>query len=251
MIALAKPVAYVPAGSLATLRHKATGCRDCPLWRHATHTVFGQGPAHAQAMLIGEQPGAQEDLAGEPFVGPAGQLLDRALAEAGLDRRDLYLTNTVKHFKYETRGKARLHKRANAAEQAACRQWLAAELARVQPRLLVGLGAMAAQTLFGNAFRISTQRGQWRDLGPQARGLATWHPSAVLRMPRAERRRQVYRDMVADLHEVALALATLAHKPERRGRSATPDVPGAAARVGRTGSGVLARPHRSAAASRR
>ena len=108
------------------------------------------------------------------------------MAEAGLDRRDLYLTNTVKHFKYETRGKARLHKRANAAEQAACRQWLAAELARVQPRLVVGLGAMAAQTLFGNAFRISTQRGQWRDMGPQARGLATWYPLAVLRMPRED-----------------------------------------------------------------
>ena len=251
MIALAKPVAYVPAGSLATLRHKATGCRDCPLWRHATHTVFGQGPAHAQAMLIGEQPGAQEDLAGEPFVGPAGQLLDRALAEAGLDRRDLYLTNTVKHFKYETRGKARLHKRANAAEQAACRQWLAAELARVQPQLVVGLGAMAAQTLFGNAFRLSTQRGQWRDLGTPARGLATWHPSAVLRMPHADRRRQVYLELVTDLHAVALALTTLTHPSERRDKSATSGVPDAAARMDRTGSGVRPRRHRSAAASRR
>lgn len=207
MIPLAKPVEHVPAGSLTTLRRKAAECRDCPLWRHATRTVFGKGPAHAAAMLIGEQPGAQEDLAGEPFVGPAGQLLDRALAEAGLDRRSLYLTNTVKHFKYETRGKTRLHKRANATEQAACRQWLAAELARVQPRLVVGLGAMAAQTLFGNAFRISTQRGQWRDLDPQARGLATWHPSAVLRMPHEERRREAYLELVADLHQVALALA--------------------------------------------
>jgi DNA polymerase len=210
VIALAKPVGHVPAGSLSTLRRKAARCRDCPLWRHATRTVFGKGPAHAVAMLIGEQPGAQEDLAGEPFVGPAGQLLDRAMAEAGLDRRALYLTNTVKHFKYETRGKARLHKRANAAEQAACRQWLAAELARVQPRLVVGLGAMAAQTLFGNAFRISTQRGQWRDMGTQARGLATWHPSAVLRMPREARRREAYLELVADLHEMALALGALA-----------------------------------------
>jgi len=158
-------------------------------------------------MLIGEQPGAQEDLAGEPFVGPAGQLLDRAMAEAELDRRTLYLTNTVKHFKYEPRGKARLHKRANAAEQAACRQWLAAELERVQPRLVVGLGAMAAQTLFGNAFRISTEHGRWRLLGAQARGLATWHPSAVLRMPQEQRRQQAYRELVADLHQVALALA--------------------------------------------
>lgn len=209
-ITLAKPVAYVPAGSLAALRHQAMECRDCPLWRHATQTVFGQGPAHAKAMLIGEQPGAQEDLAGKPFVGPAGQLLQRAMAEAGLARRALYLTNTVKHFKYETRGKARLHQRANAAEQAACRQWLAAELARVRPQLVVGLGAMAAQTLFGNAFRLSTQRGQWRDLGPQARGLATWHPSAVLRMPHEQRRHAAYRELVADLHEVALALAACA-----------------------------------------
>jgi DNA polymerase len=214
VIALAKPAGHVPAGSLTTLRRKAAGCQDCPLWRHATHTVFGKGPAHAAAMLIGEQPGAQEDLAGEPFVGPAGHLLDRAMAEAGLDRQTLYLTNTVKHFKYEMRGKARLHKRANAAEQAACRQWLAAELARLQPRLVVGLGAMAAQTLFGNAFRISTERGQWRDLGTQARGLATWHPSAVLRMPRKERRREAYVELVADLHAVAAALAAL---PKRTG----------------------------------
>jgi DNA polymerase len=211
---LAKPVDHVPAGSLTTLRREAADCRDCPLWRHATQTVFGKGPAHAAAMLIGEQPGAQEDLAGEPFVGPAGQLLDRAMAEAGLDRKALYLTNTVKHFKYETRGKARLHKRANAAEQAACRQWLAAELDRVQPRLVVGLGAMAAQTLFGNGFRISRQRGQWRELDTQARGLATWHPSAVLRMPREERRQQAYLELVTDLHEVALALGDLARATE-------------------------------------
>jgi DNA polymerase len=212
VIALAKPIEHVPTGSLATLRRKAADCRDCPLWRHATQTVFGQGPASAPAMLIGEQPGAQEDLIGAPFVGPAGQLLDRAMAEAGLDRQALYLTNAVKHFKYELRGKARLHKRANAAEQAACRQWLAAELDRVQPRLVVGLGAMAAQTLFGNAFRISTQRGQWRDLASPVRGLATWHPSAVLRMPREERRHAAYLELVADLRQLALALSALARQ---------------------------------------
>jgi uracil-DNA glycosylase len=210
VIALAKPVDVIPAGNLATLRRKAAGCRACPLWRGATHTVFGRGPAHAAAMLIGEQPGTQEDQTGEPFVGPAGQLLDRAMAEAGLDRGTLYLTNTVKHFKYEMRGSAKLHKSANAAEQAACRQWLAAELSRVQPHVVVGLGAMAAKTLFGNAFRISTERGQWRDLGTQARGLATWHPSAVLRMPREDRRHEAYAELVADLREVALALAILA-----------------------------------------
>jgi DNA polymerase len=207
VIALAKPVDHVPEGSLTALRRKASGCRACPLWRNATRTVFGKGPAHAAAMLVGEQPGAQEDLAGEPFVGPAGHLLDQAMTEAGLDRHALYLTNTVKHFKYESRGEARLHKRANAAEQAACRQWLAAELDRVRPKLVVGLGAMAAQTLFGRAFRISTQHGQWRDLGTQAHGLATWHPSSVLRMPHRERRHQAYAELVADLHEVAIALA--------------------------------------------
>ncbi|WP_426702602.1 UdgX family uracil-DNA binding protein [Rhodanobacter sp. Col0626] len=206
VIPLAKPVDDIPAGNLATLRRKAGHCRACPLWRDATRTVFGEGPVHAPAMLIGEQPGAQEDIAGEPFVGPAGQLLDRAMADAGLDRKALYLTNTVKHFKYEVRGTAKLHKRANASEQAACRQWLAAELLRVQPRLVIGLGAMAAQTLFGKSFRITSQRGEWHDLGEGVRGLATWHPSAVLRMPRQERRQQAYAELVADLREVAAAL---------------------------------------------
>ena len=212
VVPLAKPAGTIPAGNLATLRRKAADCRDCPLWRGATRTVFGKGPAHATAMLIGEQPGAQEDLAGEPFVGPAGHLLDKAMAEAGLDRRTLYLTNTVKHFKYEVRGKAKLHKRANASEQAACRQWLAAELLRVQPRLVVGVGAMAAQTLFGDAFRITRQRGQWRDMGEGVRGFATWHPSAVLRMPRADRRDAAYAELVSDLREIAAALAALGGK---------------------------------------
>lgn len=209
VVPLAKPAENIPAGSLATLRRKAADCHDCPLWRGATHTVFGKGQAHAAAMLIGEQPGAQEDLAGEPFVGPAGHLLDKAMVEAGLDRSALYLTNTVKHFKYEVRGKAKLHKRANASEQAACRQWLAAELLRVQPRLIVGLGAMAAQTLFGDAFRITRQRGEWRDMGEGVRGFATWHPSAVLRMPRADRRDAAYAELVGDLREIAAALAAL------------------------------------------
>ena len=152
-------------------------------------------------MLIGEQPGLQEDLQGLPFVGPAGQLLDRALDEAGLDRGALYLTNTVKHFKYELRGKARLHKRANAAEQEACRMWLAAELARLQPRIVVALGAMAAQTLFGSTFSITRERGRWRRLGPDTEGFATWHPSAVLRTP-DEERAKVYRQLVHDLSEI-------------------------------------------------
>lgn len=209
-VPLAKPVDDVPDGTLPTLRRKARDCHACPLWRYGTQTVFGQGPAAARVMLIGEQPGLQEDREGVPFVGPAGQLLDRALGEAGLDRSTLYLTNTVKHFKYETRGTARLHKRANAAEQAACRMWLAAELLRVRPELVVGLGAMAAQTMFGNAFRITRERGAWHPLGEGMQGLATWHPSAVLRMPEEEKRHAAFAELVADLRSVADALGRLA-----------------------------------------
>ena len=199
---LAKPVDEIPDGNVAALRRKARDCRACPLWKRATLTVFGEGPAHAEVMLIGEQPGLQEDREGLPFVGPAGGMLDRALAEAGIDRESLFLTNTVKHFKYESRGTAKLHKRANAAEQAACRMWLAAELARVQPRLVVALGAMAAQTLFGNSFRITRDRGQWRDLDDRTQGMATWHPSAILRAP-DDRRSMLYRELVEDLRSIA------------------------------------------------
>lgn len=205
-VPLAKPVAEIPTGALTTLRRKARSCRACPLWRNAKQTVFGEDPVAAAAMLIGEQPGQQEDETGAPFVGPAGHLLDRALEDAGLDRTTLYLTNTVKHFKYEARGNAKLHKRANAFEQTACRQWLAAELLRVQPRMVIGLGAMAAQTLFGNAFRITRERGVWRELDQGVRGMATWHPSAVLRMPEPARRHQAYGELVADLRQLANVL---------------------------------------------
>lgn len=206
-IHLAKPPERIPTGALSTVRRKALGCHDCPLWMHATQTVFGKGPAHAQAMLVGEQPGAQEDLQGEPFVGPAGRVLDKALEEAGLRREELYLTNTVKHFKFEPRGKARLHKRASAAEQAACRQWLAAELLRVKPRVVVALGAMAAQTLFGAQFRMTRQRGQWLPLSATAQGLSTWHPSYVLRARDDAARERAYAELVADLRLVAAQLA--------------------------------------------
>jgi DNA polymerase len=208
-VPLAKLASDIPAGNLDTLRRKARTCQACPLWRNAKQTVFGEGPAHASIVMIGEQPGMQEDIAGKPFVGPAGQLLDRAMGEAGLDRGRVYLTNAVKHFKYETRGTAKLHKRANASEQAACRQWLAAELLRVKPQLVIGLGAMAAQTMFGNDFRITSERGKWKHLGDGVRGLATWHPSAVLRMPREERRHAAFAELVADLREVAATLASL------------------------------------------
>lgn len=199
-VPLAKPVAEVPDGSVAALRRKARGCHACPLWEPATQTVFGEGPADAHIMLIGEQPGLHEDIEGEPFVGPAGRILDRALTEAGLDRSALYLTNTVKHFKYEQRGTAKLHKRANAAEQAACRMWLAAELARVRPRIVIALGAMAAQTLFGNGFRLTRERGEWRPLGERADGMATWHPSAILRG--RDRSEAMYRQLVEDLRSI-------------------------------------------------
>ena len=201
-VPLAKPVGEIPPGDLKQLRRAARDCHACPLWKKATRTVFGVGPEDAAIMMIGEQPGLYEDREGLPFVGPAGKLLDRALEEARLERAQLYLTNTVKHFKYEQRGKARLHKRANAAEQAACRMWLAAELLRIQPRILVALGAMAAQTLFGSTFSIVRQRGRWQQLAPGREGLATWHPSAVLRTP-DENRDAMYRQLVEDLREVA------------------------------------------------
>ena len=199
---LAKPVREIPPGGLATLRRKARDCHACDLWKHATQTVFGAGADHARIMMIGEQPGLQEDAQGLPFVGPAGRLLDRALGDAKVDRGTLYLTNTVKHFKYEMRGKLRLHKRANAAEQEACRMWLAAELATVRPRIVVALGAMAAQTLFGNTFSITRERGQWRRLGPETEGFATFHPSAILRTP-DEQRATLYRQLVEDLSGIA------------------------------------------------
>jgi len=181
-VPLAKPVDRIPEGSLASLREQAQDCRACPLWRNATQTVFGAGPADARVMFIGEQPGSQEDIEGRPFVGPAGKLLHEALSAAGIDPAALYVTNTVKHFKYERSGKVRLHKRANAAEQAACRPWLAAEMLRLKPRLVVALGAMAAQTLFGNQFRLTQEHGRWREIGTDTQAMATWHPAALLRM---------------------------------------------------------------------
>jgi|SRR5690606_25959401 len=202
---LAKPVDEIPAGSLAKLRREAQACRRCPLWRFGTQTVFGKGSSSAAMMLIGEQPGSQEDLQGEPFVGPAGRLLREAMQDAGIDVGRVYLTNTVKHFKYEQRGKARLHKRANAGEQAACRPWLAAELARVRPGVIVALGAMAAQTLFGTGFRLTRERGQWHDLGQGSCALATWHPSAILRM-RGTDREGARAQLVGDLEIAASRL---------------------------------------------
>jgi len=188
----------IPDASIPKLRRAARGCRRCPLWEHATQTVFGEGPEETTTLMIGEQPGAREDESGHPFVGPSGQMLDRALAELGVDRASIYVTNVVKHFKFEQRGKVRLHKRANAAEQAACRYWLMAELQRVRPTRIVCLGGMAAQAIFGRSFRLLAQRGRWFDLGDGRRAMATVHPSYLLRVPDADRQ-AAYSAFVRDL----------------------------------------------------
>ncbi len=196
------PVAHPRGASeptpLTEIRTLAQGCRRCPLWQPATQTVFGEGPDSAHTMIIGEQPGDKEDLSGKPFVGPAGRLLDRALQELGVDRSGLYVTNTVKHFKFEPRGKIRLHMRANAMEQLACRPWLDAELDRVRPARIVCLGGMAAQAIFGKGFRLMSERGQWRNLDNGVAAFATVHPSWILRLPAAERL-EGYRGFVRDL----------------------------------------------------
>ncbi|MBO9718191.1 MAG: UdgX family uracil-DNA binding protein [Pseudoxanthomonas sp.] len=203
---LAKPVDELPPGSVSQLRQEAAGCRRCPLWRPATQTVFGRGPVRARIMLVGEQPGSEEDLRGQPFVGPAGRLLRELLAEAGLDPASAWLTNTVKHFKFVPRGKRRIHSRASAAEQAACRPWLAAELDRIRPAIVVALGAMAAQTLFGSGFSVTRERGRWQAIGPHTQALATWHPSAILRM-RPPQREQARAQLLADLRSAVEALS--------------------------------------------
>jgi probable DNA metabolism protein len=197
-----------PSGdeSIATLRKRAKGCRACPLWAPATQTVFGEGSEDARVFVIGEQPGDQEDLSGHPFVGPAGQLFDRALLEAGVDRGDLYVTNTVKHFKFELRGKRRLHKRANAAEQAACRPWLEAELARIKPARILCLGAMAAQAIFGRSFKLMAERGKWHALSDDAKAMATVHPSYLLRVPDEDERHRAYAEFVRDLKRLKAAM---------------------------------------------
>lgn len=191
---------------MSSLRGAARTCQGCQLYRFATQTVFGEGPAPADLMLIGETPGDQEDLQGRPFVGPAGRLLDDALVAAGLSRQSVYVTNAVKHFKWEERGKRRLHKKPGAREIAACRPWLEAEIRVVRPRVIVCLGATAAQTLLGPAFRITKERGklvacEWSEVL-----LATHHPSAALRAPSSEDRRRMREELAADLRSAAAAV---------------------------------------------
>jgi uracil-DNA glycosylase family protein len=189
--------------SLKALREAAAGCRACPLWELGTQTVFGEGSPKAELVLVGEQPGDQEDLAGKPFVGPAGRLLDTALEEAGIDRKLAYVTNVVKHFKWQPRGKRRIHQKPNAAEIAACRPWLDAELSVLQPKALVCLGATAAQALLGRQFRVSRDRGVAveSDLAPVV--MATVHPSSILRSDNREQELELF---VEDLRRVAEAL---------------------------------------------
>jgi DNA polymerase len=186
---------------LRSVREDAKTCRDCPLWRNATQTVFGEGRAHASVMLVGEQPGDQEDLQGKPFVGPAGRMLDKAFAELGVERSNLYVTNAVKHFKFELRGKRRLHKKPSDLEIAACHQWLEREIALVQPHLIVALGGTAARSIFGKTTAIERNRGRIIDTqtsGLPADILVTIHPSFLLRMP-PEDKAAAFERFVADL----------------------------------------------------
>jgi DNA polymerase len=200
-------LAPTTSGSLAELREEARGCRACPLWKNATQTVFGEGRRSASILFVGEQPGDQEDLAGRPFVGPAGRLLDKALAEAGIDRKATYVTNAVKHFKFEPRGKRRIHKKPNEMEIAACHQWLEGELREVDPQVVVALGATAARAVFGRATAIGKNRGrvipaQEAQTFTNADVLVTVHPSYLLRVP-DEDRHAAYAEFVADLKLLA------------------------------------------------
>lgn len=194
----------VGQSTLEEVREEARTCRACGLWKNATQTVFGEGGgATPKVMFIGEQPGDQEDISGKPFVGPAGKLLDKALEEAGIDRRKAYVTNAVKHFKWEPRGKRRIHKKPNGTEIAACRRWLDAEIAIVKPKVIVCLGATAAQALFGKDFRVTQHRGErlQSPLAPVV--MATVHPSSILRAPDEETRHAEMKRFVADLKKIA------------------------------------------------
>jgi DNA polymerase len=189
--------------TLPKLREAVEDCRGCPLWRNATQAVLGEGRARAAVMLVGEQPGDQEDLEGRPFVGPAGRVLDEALDEAGIERGATYVTNAVKHFKFEARGKRRIHAKPTWSEAMACRPWLEAELAVVRPRVLVCLGATAAQSLLGKQFRVTKQRGEWIDSELAELVTATIHPSAILRQRDADARHAEMARFVEDLRLVA------------------------------------------------
>ena len=193
--------------SLKAFRDAAADCQACDLWERGTQTVFGEGARGAEVLLVGEQPGNEEDLAGKPFVGPAGRLLDDALLEAGIDRAKTYVTNVVKHFKWEPRGKRRIHKKPNAREVAACRPWLEAEISLLKPKVIVCLGATAAQALLGSQFRVTKQRGQFIESKLAPYIMATVHPSSILRAPDDETRRDERRRFVDDLKRIARVIS--------------------------------------------
>ncbi len=199
------------SSSLQTLREEAAHCRACPLWKDATQTVFGEGPAHARAVLVGEAPGDKEDLVGKPFVGPAGLMLDRALIEAGIDRGRVYVTNAVKHFKFVRRGKIRLHQKPTTPEIKACRPWYERELAAIKPALVVAMGTTAAQSVFGKITPINKNRGRLIDLDDGIKALVTVHPSYLLRLPDEAARAREYERFVSDLRIAAALLRKSAH----------------------------------------
>ena len=194
--------------TIRTLTSAARGCRACHLWRRATQTVFGEGRASAAVMFVGEQPGNDEDLAGHPFVGPAGRILNDALEQAGIDRQRTYVTNVVKHFKWEPRGKRRIHAKPKANEIGACRPWLDAEIAVIHPRIIVCLGATAAKALLGNAFKVSVDRGRFVESPLAPLVTATVHPSSILREPDSNARREAMKAFVKDLKKVKARLGT-------------------------------------------
>ena len=197
-------VEYFPKQlSLPSLKAAAADCKACDLWKKGTQTVFGEGQRKATILFVGEQPGNEEDLTGQPFVGPAGKLFDNALEEAGIDRKQTYVTNVVKHFKWEPRGKRRIHKKPNAVEIKACRPWLEAEIAVIKPQVVVALGATAAQALLGAQFRVTKQRGQFLESTLAPYVMATVHPSSILRAPDDETRRLEYREFVNDLKKLS------------------------------------------------
>jgi len=199
-----------PRPTLTALRKASAGCRGCPLWKDATQTVFGKGPSRAELILVGEQPGDREDLEGEPFVGPAGRVLDEALAEAGIARDDVYLTNAVKHFKWRPRGKRRLHQTPRAGEVEACKPWLRAEVEAVRPEALVALGATAAKALFGPSVRVTRDRGRILETPLAPLGAVTVHPSAILRLREHEEREHALAELIEDLGTVSAAMASTA-----------------------------------------
>jgi len=192
-----------PRPTLSSLKAAAADCQACDLWKKGTQTVFGDGSQRSNVLFVGEQPGNEEDLTGKPFVGPAGKLFDNALEAAGIDRKQTYVTNVVKHFKWEPRGKRRIHKKPNAIEIAACRPWLEAEIAVVKPEVILALGATAAQALLGPQFRVTKQRGQFIESTLAPYVMATVHPSSILRAPDDVTRQLEYRRFVDDLKKVA------------------------------------------------